>query len=65
MAMDSNVWLPGERIVTRDGTTAVVVAIDPRGNVLALEPFASIPRVVRPVCDAWGGEHDCELRNAA
>jgi hypothetical protein len=61
----SNDWFPGERVITRDGLTVVVIGRDVFGNVVALGPRDSIPRVVRPVCDAWGGEHDCELRNVA
>lgn len=58
-------WHVGERVVTRDGTVAIVVARDGSGNVLGVGPRDSIPRVVRPVCDAWGGEMDAAYANAA
>lgn len=54
-------WYPGQRVVTREGQCAVVIGLDPNGNVIGLQPFDPIPRVVRPICDAWGGEHDVTL----
>lgn len=57
-------WLPGERVVTRDGTVATIV-LTVGGVVYGIGPRDATPRVVRPVCDAWGGEHDCAYANAA
>lgn len=59
------IWMPGQRVITRDGTQAVVIGHDAQGNVIGLSPFRSVPSIIRPVGDAWGGEADCELRNAA
>lgn len=58
-------WHIGQRVITRSGTIATIVTCDPNGNVYAIGPCDRVPVVVRPVCDAWGGEHDCALRNAA
>lgn len=58
-------WHPGERVVTRDGGQAVVIGHDAMGNVIGVGTFDRVPRVIRPVCDSWGGEHDCAMVNAA
>ena len=50
--------LPGARVVTRDGTVAVVMHVLPDGTVMGIGPGDAWPRPVRVVCDAFGGEHD-------
>lgn len=57
--------LPGARVVTRDGTVATVMHVLPNGIVLAIGPGDALPRPVRVVCDAFGGEHDMAMGLAA
>lgn len=58
-------WFGGQRVMTTDGVVCVVVAVNDNGQVIGLGPFDRTPRLVRPVYDAWGGEHDCSIANAA
>lgn len=58
-------WHIGERVVTREGRVVTVVAIDREGRVFAIGPGDRVPRLVRPVTDAFGGEHDAALGMAA
>ena len=57
-------WQPGQRVITRDGAVATVTHTQ-RGIVFGIGPRDRTPRVIRPVTDAWGGESDCQLMNAA
>jgi hypothetical protein len=57
-------WQPGQRVITRDGVVAVVTHRT-GALVWGIGPRDSAPRPIRPVGDAWGGEHDCEVCNAA
>lgn len=57
-------WQPGQRVITRDGVVAVVTH-KTGTTVWGIGPRDHAPRVIRPVADAWGGESDVSLCNAA
>lgn len=55
-------FYPGQKVITSHGTT-VIVAFVRDGRVWAWHRGQLQSVVVR--CDAWGGEHDLSLMNAA
>lgn len=63
LAMRKVIVEPGMRVQTTGGevvTVATVVA----GRVYAYSGYGWL-KAVEPVCEAWGGEHDMEVMNAA
>lgn len=63
--MPTSSWFPNQRVITRDGTIAVVAFVTSRGDVFGWTQGRATPVLIFPLNDAWGGEHDCELCNAA
>lgn len=53
-------FLPGARVVTRDGIV-VTVTHEQDGVLYGVGPRDVMPRPIRPVCDAFGGEHDATI----
>lgn len=54
---------PGQRVITRSGTAAVVAFTDARGTVYVHGP-RGVPVPAAVVCDAWGGEASLEFLGA-
>lgn len=64
--MNTNiVWHSGQRVVTRAGDVVTIAYIRPDGSVMGWRAGYAVPVLVRPVSDAFGGEHDAALMNAA
>lgn len=57
---------PGQKIITTQGTVRIVAYISRYGVVHAypIRPNGAF-EVVKPRYEAWGGEHDPDMRNAA
>lgn len=57
---------PGQRIITTKGTVRTVAYVSRHGVVYAfpMRPNGDY-EAVTPRYEAWGGEHDPEIRNAA
>lgn len=53
-------FLPGARVMTRDGTVATVTH-EQDGVLYGIAHGDRVPRPIRPVCDAFGGEHDSAI----
>lgn len=56
-------FFPGQRVITTHGTVRVIAFIEGE-KVFAFSPRGGIERVI-PKTEAWGGEHDVDVRNAA
>ncbi len=56
-------FFPNQRVITTHGTIRTIAYIVGE-KVFAFSPNGGIERIT-PKCEAWGGEHDAEVRNAA
>lgn len=52
---------PGERVITRAGDVVTIAYVTDDGRVFAWRTGRSVPILVCPRGDAYGGEHDMAL----